>query len=222
MPAATAPVAVMALMIVVVTSVLLSQFGTVRASAEPLDRRDEPAGGGAGELSGGWRAVRGQWSRGSNGLGVTAAGDRLSMAVRPVGGLDGIVSVSGLANVDGWSIVWRWKDAGTYGLVVFEPSEASASVVEVLANRTHLLATAPLLGEGSGAGVATVEMRGPIVRVFVDDELVVAGRSDELVSGASAGVSVVGAGTGASFERFVTRPLARASSRVIPSEGEGG
>lgn len=209
-------------MTVVVVTVLMSQFGTVRDEARPLRRIDEAIEGDRG-LPAGWRAVRGGWTTSGDGAAVGRAGERLSVAVRPVGGVEGTVEIDGLGDADGWAVVWRWEDPGTYGLVVVEPSEGSISIVAVVSDRTRLLSQAalPEAGEVGGDGrTVAVEMAGPVVKVRVDGEVVVAGRDDRLATGTAAGIAVVGAGEGARFTHFRSAPPAGARVRTVePGSG---
>jgi len=201
----------------VVIAVLLSQFGTVRDAASPLARRDEAVGGG------GWDQVRGRWSGGDDGYRVTEPGRDLSVAVRPVGGVDGVVEVDGTFGGDGWAVVVRWAGPGTYALAVVEPDEGTISLVGVVHDRTRLLGTAPLPTEGVDAAdphTVAVELRGPVMDVSVDGRLAVAGRDDDLTSGTHAGVAVLGEVPGARFTRLRTTPPEPAGTRMItPQEG---
>ncbi len=207
-------------MAVVVVTVLLSQFGTVRGGSPPLAGHDEAVGGAAtGALAAPWRAVRGDWARTDGGAAVATPGDRLSVAVRPVGGVDGTIEVTGGDVVDGWSVVWRWQDPGSYGLAVVEPSEGTVSLVAVVSDRTRLLAQAALPADVDLATVA-VELSGPVAKVRVDGAVVVAGRDDRLTTGTDAGVAVVGDASGATFDRFRTRPPDGATVREVePGSG---
>ncbi|CAN5701444.1 hypothetical protein BH24ACT4_BH24ACT4_18510 [soil metagenome] len=205
-------------MAIVVVAILLSQFGTIRGGAPPLDRREEDLTG-TGNLGRPWRAIRGEWSRTEVGAAVTRPGDRLSVAVRPVGGVDGSLEVTGLTGVDGWSLVWRWEDAGTYGLVVVEPSEGSISLVEVVSDRTRLLAEAPLPPAGNAPGAVVIELAGPVVKARIDGAVAVAGRADRLTTGTLAGVAVLGEPDGARFASFRSQPPEAAEVREVEPGG---
>jgi hypothetical protein len=207
-----------AVMVVIVTGILLSQFGTVRDAASPIGRHDEAVGGD------GWDDVRGRWETGGDGARVTESGPQLSVAVRPVGGVDGEVTVDGAFGGDGWGVVVRWLDAGTYGLVVVEPSEGTISLVGVVADRSRLLGTAALPhgddGDEDAVRSVAVELDGPVMEVRVDGVLAVAGRDDDLAAGTHAGVAVVGDVPEARFTRFRSAPPAEAGTRMItPEEG---
>lgn len=209
--------AVLVLLAVAVVTVLMSQFGTVRGGATELGTLDDPVGGeGTGALDAPWSAVRGDWARAGGAAVVTDAGDRLSVAVRPVGGVDGTVAVDGPADVDGWSVVWRWEGPGSYGLAVVEPSEGTVSLVAVVSDRTRLLGQARL--PSPPVGSVEVELDGPVVRARIDGEVVVAGREDDLVDGTHAGVAVVGDADGARFTRLRTRPPGSATVRTVEPE----
>lgn len=214
----------------VVVTLLLSQFGTVSGGAQPMRALDEPVGAStSGELADGWRPIRGRWATGAGGARVVAGGERLSVAVRPVGGVDGTIEVGGLADVDGWSVVWRWQDPGTYGLVVFEPTEATVSLVAVVSDRTRLLAQGPLPrldGRADAGRLVSVALEGSVVKVRMDGELVVAGRDDRLRWGSDAGVGVVRAGADppdhqARFTRFASRPPEPVRARAVEPGAAG-
>lgn len=211
--AAVVTVGLFAVMAVVVVAILLSQFGTVRDASSPVARRDEAVGGE------GWDDVRGRWETGADGARVVEAGPDLSVAVRPVGGLDGEVVVDGTFGGDGWGVVVRWLDAGTYGLVVVEPDEGTISLVAVVSDRTRLLGTAALPeGPDDAVRSVAVEMDGPVLEVHVDGELAVAGRDDDLTRGTHAGVAVVGDVPDARFTRFRSGPPPEAGTRMITPE----
>ncbi|HMJ78249.1 MAG TPA: hypothetical protein VK507_19870 [Iamia sp.] len=203
-----------AVMVVVVIGILMSQFGTVRDAASPIQRHDEAVGGD------GWDDVRGRWETGPDGARVTEAGPQLSVAVRPVGGVDGEVVVDGTFGA-GWAVVVRWTDPGTYALVVVEPDEGTISLVSVVSDRSRLLGSAALPpgDEGAVRSVA-VALDGPVMDVRVDGVLAVAGRDDDLADGTHAGVAVVGDGPDARFTRFRSAPPDEAGTRMItPGEG---
>lgn len=219
--AALGPVAVVAVMAGLVVSLLLSQFGTVRGGAQPMRAVDEPVGASTGgELAEGWRPIRGRWATGAGGARVVAVGERLSVAVRPVGGVDGTIEVTGPVDTDGWAVVYRWSDPGTYGLVVLAPGSGEVSLVAVVSDRTRLLARAPLAATAGPPAAVLVELDGPVARVRVDGELVVAGREDDL-DGTWAGVGLLGDETGARFARFRTGPPEGPQVRTIEPEGGG-
>lgn len=213
--AGLATVAVFLLVASVVVALLLSQFGTVRSGDRPLRTIDEPVGattdGGLGES---WQAIRGRWSTAPQGATVAEPDERISVAVRPVGGVDGTIEVTGPAEVEGWSVVYRWVDPGTYGLVVLEPDAGEISVVAVVSDRTRLLGTAALPSADAALRTVAVELAGPVARVRVDGELVVAGRDDDL-DGTSAGVALIGAAPGARFDRFRSSPPEDTRSRTV-------
>lgn len=211
-----------AVMVVVVIGILLSQFGTVRDAASPIARHDEPVGGSEdGPLGGGWDEIRGTWAVGPDGARVTEAGPQLSVAVRPVGGVDGEIVVDGTFGGEGWAVVVRWSGPGTYALVVVEPEEGTISLVGVVSDRSRLLGTAAL-PEGDDAAVRSVavELDGPVIDVRVDGELAVAGRDDDLADGTHAGVAVLGDVPDARFTRFRSAPPDDAGTRMVtPEEG---
>lgn len=215
-----ATVVLFGVMVVVVIGILLSQFGTVRDASSPLARRDEAV------LADGWDEVRGRWDAGADGARVTEAGPQLSVAVRPVGGVDGRVVVDGTFGGAGWAVVVRWSDPGTYGLVVVEPDEGTISLVAVVSDRSTLLGAAALPPGADGRAdpdavrSVAVELDGPVMEVRVDGVLAVAGRDDDLVDGTHAGVAVVGDEPDARFTRFRSAPTDEAGTRMItPEEG---
>ncbi|HEX7132053.1 MAG TPA: hypothetical protein VF228_05725 [Iamia sp.] len=206
--------ALFAAMVVVVIGVLLSQFGTVRDTEHPLDTHDEAVGGD------GWDEVRGRWESGPGGARVAEAGPQLSVAVRPVGGVDGRVEVDGTFGGEGWAVVVRWADPGTYALAVVEPDEGTISLVGVVADRTRLLGSAALPpGESDAPRTVAVELDGPVMEVRVDDVLAVAGRDDDLTAGTHAGVAVLGEVPDARFDRFRSAPPDAAGTRMITPGG---
>ena len=205
---------VFAVMVVVVIGILLSQFGTVRDAASPIQRHDGAVGGA------GWDAVRGRWEVGSDGARVAEPGPRLSVLVRPVGGVDGRIAVEGTFGGDGWAVVVRWIDPGTYGLVVVEPDEGTISLVAVVSDRTRLLGSAALPpGDPDAIRTVEAELTGPVVDVRVDGELAVAGRDDDLAEGRHAGVAVLGDVPDARFARFRSAPPDDAGTRMVAPGG---
>ncbi len=216
-----ATVVVFGVMVVVVIGILLSQFGTVRDASSPIARHDEAV------LHDGWDEVRGRWEPGADGARVAEAGPQLSVAVRPVGGVDGRIVVDGTFGGPGWAVVVRWADPGTYGLVVVEPDEGTISLVAVVSDRSRLLGAAALPPGGDdgrnrpgAARSVAVELDGPVLEVRVDGVLAVAGRADDLVDGTHAGVAVVGDVPDARFTRFRSAPPDEAGTRMVtPEEG---
>ncbi|HEV7721703.1 MAG TPA: hypothetical protein VGO60_10480 [Iamia sp.] len=204
-----------AVMVVVVIGILLSQFGTVRDAASPVQRHDEAVGGD------GWDDVRGRWETGPDGARVAEAGPQLSVAVRPVDGVDGEVEVQGTFGGDGWAVVVRWADPGTYALVMVEPDEGTISLVSVVSDRSRLLGSAALPpGDDGAVRSVAVALDGPVMDVRVDGVLAVAGRDDDLTDGTHAGVAVVGDHPGARFTHFRSAPPDEAGTRMItPGEG---
>jgi hypothetical protein len=213
---------------VAVVALLLSQFGTIRDTASPVVALDEdltrPA---AGPLPAPWRDARGAWATGPEGAGATDAAPQLTMAVRPLDGVDGTVAVSGPLDVDGWSVVARWVDSGSYALAVVEPDEGTVSLVAVVSDRTRLLGTGPLPPPPEGVaadGVREVAIGadGPILEVRVDGVLVTAGREDDLTTGTHAGIAVMGDGAAvaeARFTRLRTRPPEEPGTRTVTPGG---
>lgn len=205
-----------AVMVVVVIGILLSQFGTVRDASSPISRIDEPVAGD------GWDQVRGTWDVGPDGARVTQPGPQLSVAVRPVAGVDGQVVVDGTFSGDGWAVVVRWAGPGDYALVVVEPDEDAISLVAVVSDRSTLLGVAALPpGDADAVRSVAVELDGPVMEVRVDGALAVAGRDDDLADGTHAGVAVLGEVPDARFTRFRSGPPDDAGTRMITPE-EGG
>lgn len=205
---------------VVVVAILLSQFGTVQGGTPPLRSIDEAVGGTSGGLDAPWRPIRGRWTTSNQGASVDRPGERLSLAVRPVGGVNGTIEVTGRLT-DGWSVVWRWQDPGSYGLAVVNPSNRTLSLVAVVSDRTRLLAQVPVridLRPDADHTVA-VELVGPMVKVMIDGEVVAGAREDRLTGGTAAGVAVIGPDHQALFTRFRTRPPAPPQVHQVGTEG---